>query len=450
LAIFLRDRVQRLDDAEAAISKATEVEPGYGYAWAMLAEFLAAKGRMEEAERAYRKATEVEPGDETGWGNLGWFLHHGRGDYAEADHAYRKALELEPSDPWTWRQLGQLLHEAVGRYSEAEEAYRKAIELDADDASTWGQLGRLLEEKLGRYAEAEEAYRKALALEPKQTGGWALLARLLHNHLGRPEEAEASFRRAVDLNPNDPQGWASFGQFLHGTPNRADEADAAYTRALELDPGMLPALLGRVQLLLRKPAASDEALRVAQDYLLKVEDDPNALRMASELFVRFGVRSHLPDVVKWTRKAVELRPDDALAHRVLAAASTGLGAEKDALSSAERYVNDAVVVEANVKDAIDLFVRLAAAGWGKQALDLLQRSPSAHLLEPLVVGLQLYLGEDVVAAAEILEVGRDVADRIRSRAGRAKDESVLTDQASVPVDGGEKKPAPVKRGRKRS
>jgi hypothetical protein len=50
-----------------------------------------------------------------------------------------------------------------------------------------------------------------------------------------------------------------------------------------------------------------------------------------------------------------------------------------------------------------------------------QESPSAPLLEPLIVGLRLFLNEEVKAPAEILEVGKDVAKRISDRkaSGRA-------------------------------
>ena len=50
-------------------------------------------------------------------------------------------------------------------------------------------------------------------------------------------------------------------------------------------------------------------------------------------------------------------------------------------------------------------------------------------MEPLIVGLQLYLGEDVKSAVEIVEVGKDVVKRIEKKkkemeeagtAGRAK------------------------------
>jgi hypothetical protein len=72
-------------------------------------------------------------------------------------------------------------------------------------------------------------------------------------------------------------------------------------------------------------------------------------------------------------------------------------------------------VEKTIKYAVELFRNLAAAGHGPAALKILTESPSAQLLEPLIVGLRLSLGEDVLVATEILEVGKDVAEQIEER-----------------------------------
>jgi hypothetical protein len=55
----------------------------------------------------------------------------------------------------------------------------------------------------------------------------------------------------------------------------------------------------------------------------------------------------------------------------------------------------------------------AAAGYAPQALEMLMASPAAEALEPLAVGLRIYLGESPLVAQEILEVGNDIAQHIR-------------------------------------
>ncbi|MFO0589774.1 MAG: AAA family ATPase [Polyangiaceae bacterium] len=70
--------------------------------------------------------------------------------------------------------------------------------------------------------------------------------------------------------------------------------------------------------------------------------------------------------------------------------------------------------------ALDLWTRLfidaAATGKAREALDLLTPSPLARWLEPVVVALQSYIGQPHRAPLEIVEVARDVTDRIRARA----------------------------------
>ena len=49
---------------------------------------------------------------------------------------------------------------------------------------------------------------------------------------------------------------------------------------------------------------------------------------------------------------------------------------------------------------------------------MLENSPGAHVIEPLLVGLRLFAGEDVKAAVEIMEVAKDVVERIKERQQR--------------------------------
>ena len=60
-------------------------------------------------------------------------------------------------------------------------------------------------------------------------------------------------------------------------------------------------------------------------------------------------------------------------------------------------------------------INAAAAGHAKKALRTVTNSAGASALEPLIVGLRVFLGEKPRVAKEILKVGQDVADRIRKR-----------------------------------
>ncbi len=91
------------------------------------------------------------------------------------------------------------------------------------------------------------------------------------------------------------------------------------------------------------------------------------------------------------------------------------GERAEALQAARRFLGTQDRVPRPLEDAIDLVQVLAVNGLTREALALVRESPNRFHLEPLVVGLRLLLGERVLAATEILEVGRDVAEAIRMR-----------------------------------
>jgi hypothetical protein len=63
----------------------------------------------------------------------------------------------------------------------------------------------------------------------------------------------------------------------------------------------------------------------------------------------------------------------------------------------------------------DIFIDVAGAGYGKEAVEILKTGEVKETLKSLIVGIQIYLGEQPIAAQEVLEIGKDVAQRIRDR-----------------------------------
>lgn len=83
------------------------------------------------------------------------------------------------------------------------------------------------------------------------------------------------------------------------------------------------------------------------------------------------------------------------------------------LRLARQTAGDASYVAKAMSESIDLFVYMAGVGYAREALDILVGSPSEELLEPLVVGLRLHLGEKVNVNVMVYEVGADVLKRIK-------------------------------------
>jgi hypothetical protein len=76
------------------------------------------------------------------------------------------------------------------------------------------------------------------------------------------------------------------------------------------------------------------------------------------------------------------------------------------------FVDSAVREESALQFAIEFSISAAAAGYGEDALNVVVASASRPALEPLEVGLRIFLGKAPSTPQEVLEVGQDIADRI--------------------------------------
>jgi tetratricopeptide (TPR) repeat protein/ABC-type iron transport system FetAB ATPase subunit len=416
LGRLLSEKLSRFDEAEQAYRKAVEIDPQYSSAWALLGRLLHEKlSRFNQAEQAYRKAIDMDPQDAWAWAFLGQLLHEKLARFDEAEQAYRKAIDVDPQSAWTWAMLGRLLHEKLSRFDDAGQAYRKAIEIDPQFAFAWTQLGQLLHEKLSRFDEAEQAYRKAVEIDPQFVWAWLRLGQLLHEKLSRFDEAEQAYRKAIAIDPQSAWTWTQLGKLLHEKLSRLDEAEQAYRKAIEIEPQVTWSRVALQRLLLRQQQRREEALQFSEDAISQSPDDPQSLNAFAWVLLKMGEATFLGRALTWARRAVALAPETAVYRHTLASIECALGSPQDALKSAEKYLADPKTVGNTLEDATNLFVQLAARGEARGALQVLLESPSRDQLEPLAVGIRLFLGEDVNVAVEIKEIGSDVARRIQQR-----------------------------------
>ena len=387
LGQLLHEKLERYDEAEEAYRKALELEPQVAFGWAKLGELLHEKlERYDEAEEAYRRALQLEPGVAIGWATLGELLHEKLEKYEYAEEAYRKALELEPEYSKAWLFLG-LLYWKLERYEEAEEAYRSVTKLNPEFPSVWGMLGIVLHMKLERYDEAEEAYRKATELDPKEAGAWAQLGQLLDEKLERYEEAEEAYRKVTELDPKYVWAWVQLAE-QYKKLERYEEAEEVFRKVYSLG-GHARAVLGLIQLWNKRG------------------DDESLILERSEKMLR------------------EALPDSGDEWQVVATLVGILGFQnkwQDAFEVAMPFLAAVPNSDQATTVATDFLIDAAAAGFARDALELLRNSPALEALEPLEIGLRLSLGQKPRAPREILEVGHDVAERIRKKAEASEQE----------------------------
>jgi len=382
---------------------------------------------FEGAEKAFRKALELKPAFADAWGHLGALLHYCTDRKDEAEQAYRKAVELTHEDPWLWEQLGLLLRDQE-RYDESEQALSKALELDSENGQIWALYGEILQCQK-KYEEAENAYRKAIELKPDD--GWTLeqLGRILLEQSSRFEEAEEALLKSIELNSENPSAWTSLGR-VRERLGKNEEAEDAYKTVINLKGDfnsyvwieIINALLGLLKLMLRDSNRQQDAMDLVESFLndhSKMMDYPPAPTVLSSIafsFYKNGASSCLAKAEEWAVKATRLAPSNGYCQYALGCIMTASGRRGgEALEPARKYLTNSDLVNKTIDTATELMVVLAATGYAKEALELLQESESGKHLEPLVVGLRLFLGEEVKVATEILEVGKDVCARIKER-----------------------------------
>jgi len=184
-----------------------------------------------------------------------------------------------------------------------------------------------------------------------------------------------------------------------------------------VDPYNICGWRGLLDLLLEKRESPQDAERMIQHCAKVNPENPPVLNMLAWKVYKHRLELLYPQAEAWAQEAGRMMPDDAAYQHTIASILTFRQKVPEALKHAGNYLEMTDAVEKTISDAIDLFVMLAAKGAGAEALTILNNSPSAMILEPLIVGLRIFLGEDVKVAAEIKEVGEDVARRIREYTG---------------------------------
>lgn len=287
---------------------------------------------------------------------------------------------------------------------------------DAPDSIRRLPHGRALDEaaelrQAGQLAEAEARYRRVLAEDPRNARAWSGLAVLLAASERLPQAVDAA-RKAVEIAPEVDRYWVDLGLLLPGVAPPA-EAERFWRAAVQRHP-QLQYYVG-VILLLRQAQGADEAaiVREAEEWLDRSHRDLSVLLGLAVLGTWKGFGKGFEQAETWAREAhakAPILPVAALLSDVLAARG-----KWDEALEVSRSLLDAAGTDDRARDgATDLLIRAAAHGLEREALDVLVNSKGAAALEPLAVGLRIHAGETPLVAKEILEIGQDVAERIRS------------------------------------
>lgn len=104
-----------------------------------------------------------------------------------------------------------------------------------------------------------------------------------------------------------------------------------------------------------------------------------------------------------------------------------LGKWPEALEIAPLFLGSEGFIEKRIGDVTNFFINAAASDYAEESHRVLEQHLNKPLLEPLITGLKIFLGEKVRTAQEIMEVGEDVAKRIHERMAALQDVETKTE-----------------------
>ncbi len=138
LAAFVEVRLLRLDQAEAHIRRAIELEPDWAMNFEVLSRIYQHRGKYEEGLQHANEGLRLEP-DHIDCLDARAFSLAMLGHQAEARQTMDHALSLEPENPYLRRDIGVALSH-LGDYHAAETHLRETLRLDPTSQDAKNQL----------------------------------------------------------------------------------------------------------------------------------------------------------------------------------------------------------------------------------------------------------------------------------------------------------------------
>lgn len=205
---------------------------------------LARIGRLDEAEASLARAVDVEAGRADGWNNLG-SVHLRLGKDQEAEKAYAEAVRLKPDFVVALRNWAQTLAR-MGRHDDAARAFAQLLARvenpSVEDVLAVVETGKALA-VAGRLAEAENAFRMAIRAAPDRAEGYGDLG-LVYLNEGKTRDAIPLLEHAVMLDPKDAAARFNLGTARLAAGDRAG-AIAERDALRPIDPRLAAELTAR-------------------------------------------------------------------------------------------------------------------------------------------------------------------------------------------------------------
>lgn len=225
------DEMERFDEAIEAYQHALEIDPDDLQAMQHLGVDLHRLGNLRKALKTFEKMETVDASCEASYCHR-IMIYTDMGDHERAEEMFYLARLYKEHCPHCYYNIGCSLRDRR-QFDKAIYCWQKTLDLDDSYPQVQVRIAEALWGK-GELESARQHFLIGLRQDPGNTRTVLDLGELL-SEMGRWEEAGEKFRRAIELTPEEPAGYFYYGQWLAQTRQQSD-AIASLTKTLSLDP----------------------------------------------------------------------------------------------------------------------------------------------------------------------------------------------------------------------
>jgi len=229
LMYILEPRPDLVTDANAACTRAAQLDarnPGAELCMGML---FNATGRYEQAAGHLESALKLDPNCDECYRELS-IAYEQLKRPEEAEAILKRAIALHPQRWAGYKRLGSFYAD-LGRYDEAASAFARVVELAPDSISGYSNLGAVYTVQ-GNYSAASKALEKSIAIQPTAAALSNLGAAYFYS--GKYQDAARAYGQAAQMNPNGYESFGNLAEAYEQIPGSQEESRRNYMRALNL------------------------------------------------------------------------------------------------------------------------------------------------------------------------------------------------------------------------
>ena len=386
---------QDLNQAEAALLKAIELNANFGMAYQLLAQIYVASNKHQQALDRLTDLVAKKTNDVGALMQIG-MIHNELTNFAAARGAYEKLLAINPRFISALNNLAYLYSEKFGLLDQAYELAERARQLLPYEAHIADTLGWILYKK-GKYPRALGLLQESAGKLPAEPEVQLHLG-MTHYMLGEEEPARIALQQAVQSNQDFP-GKEDGRRRLAMLAIEVKTADAGVLADLEKrlreEPND-PVALSRLAAVYERDGAIDKAVKT---YETALKQNPQNARLMITLAQLYSGRLNDPrKALELAKEAHNLAPDDARISQTLGRLVYQAGDHQRALS---------LLQEAARKLPADPELQYDLA-WSYYSVGRVAEAESA-MQSALQAGTSPARGEDAKRFLAMIAAGKDAA-----------------------------------------